>query len=189
MPSPAVKSRPTSSEDDGSSGKGHSGVDSTDDVFVYDGVGVGDGLDDLNGTPQKSEENRKRCQGQLRAFNIKRTNRQGSVVENISGRVSNAPFRDGEGNSSLRSRTGGGDRSGSVSANNTVGSGNESAPKPPSWQDGGEGTGDGRKASQRLHPTRHPTPHPRQIAGRELPSRHFPGETDAIWSGWKDCPG
>ena len=145
MPSPAVKSRPTSSEDDGSSGKGHSGVDSTDDVFVYDGVGVGDGLDDLNGTPQKSEENRKRCQGQLRAFNIKRTNRQGSVVENISGRVSNAPFRDGEGNSSLRSRTGGGDRSGSVSANNTVGSGNESAPKPPSWQDGGEGTGDGRE--------------------------------------------
>ena len=33
-PSPAVKSRPTSSEDDGSGGEGHSGGDSTDDVFV-----------------------------------------------------------------------------------------------------------------------------------------------------------
>ena len=54
-PSPAVKSRPTSSEDDGSCGEGHSGGDSTDDVFVYDGVGVSDGLDDLDGIPQ--EEN------------------------------------------------------------------------------------------------------------------------------------
>ena len=97
-PSPAIKSRPTSSDDDGSGGEGHSGGDSTDDVFVYDGVGIGDGLDDLDGTPQ-NEENRWRCKGQLRAFNTKRTNRQGSVVETNSGRVSNAPSRDGEGNS------------------------------------------------------------------------------------------
>ena len=50
-PSPVMKSRPTSSEDDGSGGEGHFRGDSTDDVFVYDGVGVGDGLDDLDGTP------------------------------------------------------------------------------------------------------------------------------------------
>ena len=49
-PSAAVKSRPTSSEDDGSGGEGHSGGDSTDDVFLYDGVDVLDGLDDLDGT-------------------------------------------------------------------------------------------------------------------------------------------
>ena len=56
-----MKSRPTSFEDDGSSGEGHFGGDSTDDVFVYDGVDVGDGLDDLDGTPQTTEENRQRC--------------------------------------------------------------------------------------------------------------------------------
>ena len=67
------------------------------------------------------------------------------MVETNSGRVSNAPFGDGEGSSSLRSRTGGGGRSGSNSANNTVGSGNESAPTSSSPQDGGEGTGDGRE--------------------------------------------
>ena len=142
--SPAVKSRPTSSEDDGSCGEGHSGGNSTDDVFVYDGVGVGDGLDGLDGTPQK-EENRQRCKGQLRAFNTKRTNRQGSVVETNSGRVSNAPSKDGEGNTSLRSRTGGGGRSGSDSANNTVGSGTKSVLTSPSSQDGGGGTGGGRE--------------------------------------------
>ena len=136
-PSPAVKSMPTSSEDDGSCGEGHSGGDSTDDVFVYDGVGVGDGLDDLDGTPQ--EENRQRCKGQLRAFNTKRTNRQGTVVETNAGRVSNAPFRDGEGNTSLRSRTRESGRSSSDSANNTVGSGNKSALTLPSSQDGGGG--------------------------------------------------
>ena len=140
-----MKSRPTSFEDDGSSGEGHFGGDSTDDVFVYDGVDVGDGLDDLDGTPQTTEENRQRCQDQLCAFSTKRTNRQGSAVENYSGRVSNAPSRGGEGNSSLGSRTGGGGRSGSDSANNIVGSGNESAPTSPSSQDGGEGTGDGRE--------------------------------------------
>ena len=143
-PSPAVNSRP-SSENDRSGGEGHSGGDSTDDVFVYDGVGVGGGLDDLDGTPQKTEENRQRCKGQLSAFNTKRTNRQGSVVETNSGRVSNALSRDGEGNSSLRSRTGGGGSSGSDSANNIVGSGNESAPTLTSSQDGGEGTGGGRE--------------------------------------------
>ena len=140
-----MKSRLTSFEDDGSNGEGHFGGDSTDDVFVYDGVEFGDGLDDLDGTPQTTEENRQRCQGQLRAFSTKRTNRQGSVVENNSGRVSNAPSRGGEGNSSLGSRTGGGGRSGSDSASNIVGSGNESAPTSPSSQDGGEGTGDGRE--------------------------------------------
>ena len=143
-PSPAVKSRPTSPEDDGSCREGYSGGDSTDDVFVYDGVGVGDGLNDLDGTPQK-EKKRQRCKGQLCAFKTKRTNRQGSVVETNSGSVSNAPSRDGEGKSSLRSRTGGGGTSGSDSANNTVGNGNESGLTSPSSQDGREGTGGGRE--------------------------------------------
>ena len=144
-PSPAVKSRPTSSENDGFGGEGHFGGDGTDDVFVYDGVGVGDGLDDLDGTPQKTDERRQRYQHKLRAFNAKRTNRQGLVVETNPVRVSNAQSRGGEGNSSLRSRTGGGGRSGSDSANNTVGSGNESAPTSTSSQDGVEGTGGGRE--------------------------------------------
>ena len=144
-PSAAVESRPTSSEDDGSGGEDHSGGDSTDDVFLYDGVDVRDGLDDLDGTPQKTDERRKRYQRKLRAFNAKRTNRQGSVVATNSGRVSSAPSRGGEGNLSLRSRTGGGGRSGSDSASNTVGSGNESAPTSTSSQDGGESAGGGRK--------------------------------------------
>ena len=38
MPRTAVKSRPTSSEDDGFGWEGHSGGDNTDDVLVYDGV-------------------------------------------------------------------------------------------------------------------------------------------------------
>ena len=76
-PSPVVESRPRSSEDDGSSGKDHSGSDSTDDVFVYDGVGVGDGLYDLDRTPQNTEEHLQRYQGQLHAFNAKHANRQG----------------------------------------------------------------------------------------------------------------
>ena len=67
------------------------------------------------------------------------------MVETNSGRVSNAPSRGGEGNSSLRSRPGGGCRSGSDSANNTVRSGNESTPTSTSSQDGGEGTGGGRE--------------------------------------------
>ena len=144
-PSAAVESRPTSSEDDGSGGGGHSGGDSTDDVFLYDDVDVRDGLDDLDGTPQKTDERRQRYQRKFRAFNAKRSNRQGSVVETNSGRVSNAPSRGGEGNSSLRSRTGGGGKSGTDSANNAVGSGNESAPTSTSSQDGGEGTGGGRE--------------------------------------------
>ena len=144
-PGAAEKSRPTSSEDDGSGGEGHSGGDSSDDVFVYDGVDVRDGLDDLDGTPQKTDERRKRYQRKLPAFNTKRINRQGSVVETNSGRVSNAPSRGGEGNSSLRSRTGGGGSSGGDSASNTVGSGNESAPTSTSSQDGGEGASGGRK--------------------------------------------
>ena len=183
----AVKSRPTSSEGDGSGGEGHFGGDRTDDVFVYDGgVGVGDGLDDLDGTPQKTEENRQRCQGQLRASNTKRTNRQGSVVETNSDRVSNAPSRDGEGSSSLRSRTGGGGRSGSDSANNTVASGNESAPTSPSSQDGGDGTGDGREGESA--PSSQTPSTSTSDSGRELPCRYFPGGTDATWSGSKYCP-
>ena len=55
-----MKSRPTSSKDDGSGGEGHFGGDSTDDVFLYDGVDVRDGLDDLDGTPQKTVERRQR---------------------------------------------------------------------------------------------------------------------------------
>ena len=139
-----MKSRPTSSEDDWSGGEGHSGGDSTDDVFLYDGVDVRNGLYDLDGTPQKTDCRRQRYQRKLRAFNDERTNRQGSVVETNSGRISNAPSTGGEGNSSLRSRTGGG-RSGSGSATSTVGSGNESAPTPTSSQDGGEGTGGSRE--------------------------------------------
>ena len=151
-----MKSRPTSSEDDGSGGEDHSGGDSTDDVFLYDGVDARDGLDDLDGTPQKTDERRKRYQRKLRAFNTKRTNRQGTVVEHNSGRVSNAPFRGGEGNSSLRSRTGGGGSSGSDSASNTVGSGNESAPTSTSSQDGGERAGGGRKGES-APPSRAPS--------------------------------
>ena len=132
-----MKSRPRSSEDDGSGGEGHFGGDSTDDVFVYDGVGVGGGRDELDATPEKMDERRQRYQRKLRAFNAKRTNRQDSVVETISGRVPNAPSRGGEGNSSLRSRTGGGGGSGSDSANNIVGSGNESASTSPSLKDFG----------------------------------------------------
>ncbi|CAM9218756.1 unnamed protein product, partial [Ascophyllum nodosum] len=70
-PSSAVKSRPTNSEDDGYGVEGHFGGDSTDDAFVYDGVGVGDGLDDLDGTPQKTDERRQRYQRKLRDFNSK----------------------------------------------------------------------------------------------------------------------
>ena len=55
-----MTSQPTSSEDNGSGGKGHVGSGSTDDGFVYDGVGVGNGLDGLDGTPQEAEERRKR---------------------------------------------------------------------------------------------------------------------------------
>ena len=143
--SPVVKSRPTTSEGDGSGGEGYSGCGSTDDVFVYDGVGVGDGLDDLDITPQKTDERRQRYQRKFRAFNAKCTNRQGSLVETNSDRVSNALSRGEEDNSSLHSRTGECGRSGSDSANNTVGSSNESTPISPSSPDGGEGTGGGRE--------------------------------------------
>ena len=96
-PSPAVNSQSTSSEGDESDGEGHSEVDSTDDVFVYEGVGVGDGLDDLDGTLQKTKEHRQRYQAQLRAFNAKRANRQGSVVETNFCGVSHAPSEDRRG--------------------------------------------------------------------------------------------
>ena len=67
------------------------------------------------------------------------------MEETNFGRVSNAPSRGGEGNSSMRSRTEGISRSGSDSTSNIVGSGNEYASSSPSLQDGGEGTGDGRE--------------------------------------------
>ena len=66
-------------------------------------------------------------------------------METNSGRASDAPSRGGEGNSSLRSNNGRGGRGGSDSANNTVGSGNESAPTSQSSQAGGEGTSGGRE--------------------------------------------
>ena len=144
-PGPAVKSRPSSSEDDESGEEGHSRRDSTDDVFVYDGVGVGDGLDDLDGTLQKTEEHRQQYQAQRCAFNARRANRQCSVVETKSGGVFHVPSGGGQGDSSLRSSNGGGGSGGSDSGNNTVGSGKESTPTSPSAQDGGEGTGGGRE--------------------------------------------
>ena len=55
-----MKSRPTSSYDDGSGGEGLSGGGSTDDVFLYDAADVRDGLDDLDGAPQKTDERRQR---------------------------------------------------------------------------------------------------------------------------------
>ena len=116
----AFKSQPTSSEDGGSGGEGHSGGDSTDDDFVYDGVGVRDSLDDLNGTLQKTQEHRQRYQAQLRAFNAKGANRQGSVIKDKSGGVFAAPCG------------GGGGSGGRYFANNTVGGGNEPAPTSPS---------------------------------------------------------
>ena len=161
--SPAVKSRPTSSDDDGSGGEGNFGGDSTD-VFVYEGVGVGDGLDHLDGTPQKTEENRQRCQSQLRAFNAKRTNRQGSVVETNSGRVSNAPSRggratrlcapepEGAADAAVIPRT---TPWGAVTSPHQHHHLRKTAERVPAAVG---------KASQRLRPTRYPTPHPRQIA-------------------------
>ena len=143
-PSSAVKSWSTSSEDDVSSEEGHSRRDNTDDVFVYDGVGVGDGLEDLDGIPQKTEEYRQRYQAPLRAFNAKRANRQGSLVETNSSGVSDAPSGGKKGDSSLRSSNGGGGRGGSDSANNTVGA-VTSPRQSPSLQDGGEGTGSGQE--------------------------------------------
>ena len=114
---------------------------------MYDGVGVGDGLDDLDGTPEKTEDHRQRYQAQLRAFNA-------SVVETNSGGVFNAPSGGGEeSDSSLCSSDGGGGSGGNDSTNNTVGSGNESTPTPPYLRDGGEGTGGGQEGeSARLSP-------------------------------------
>ena len=150
---------------------------------MYDGVGVGDGLDDLDGTPQEAEEHWKRYKAQLRAFNAKHASRQGSVVETASGENSDAPFGGGKGDLSLCYSNGGGSSSGSDSANNVMGRGNESTPTSPSSRDGGEGTGGVGKASQRLRLPHHPTLHPRQIAERELPSRYLPGGTGTTWRG------
>ena len=142
VPSPAVESRPTSFKDEESDGQGQSGGDSTHDVFLYDGVGVGDGLDDLDGPLQKTEKHRQRYQAQFCTFNAKRANRQGSMIETNSGGVSDAPSGGGEDDSSLRSSNGGG---ASDFTNSTVESGNESTPTSPSSQDGGKATGGGRE--------------------------------------------
>ena len=180
-PSPAVKSRTASSEDDGSGGEGHFGGDMTDD-------GIDDGLDNLDGTPQKMDERRKRCRRKLRTFNAKRTNRQGSVVEITSGRFSNAPSRGGRATrlctpepeglveAAVIPRT---TPRGAVTSTHQHHHLRKTAERVPAAVG---------KTSQRLRPTRHPTPNPRQIAGRELPGRYFPGGTDATWSEWKDCP-
>ena len=142
---PAVKSRPTRSKNDSAGGEGRSEGGSTDDGFVYDGVGVGNGLDDIDSTPQEAEEHRQQYQAQLCAFNAKRANRQGSGVKTASGGVSDAPSRDGEGDSSLSSSNGGGGSGGSDFAYNIARSCKESAPTSPSSQDGGESTGGGRE--------------------------------------------
>ena len=60
-----------SSNNDGSGGEAHFGGDSTDDVFVYDGVDVGDGLDDLDSTRQTTEENQQRCEKVKSALSAK----------------------------------------------------------------------------------------------------------------------
>ncbi|CAM9788333.1 unnamed protein product, partial [Ascophyllum nodosum] len=130
-----------------------------DDVFLYDGVDVRDGLDDLDGTPQKTDERRKRYQRKLRAFNAKQTNRQGSVVETNSGRVSNAPSRE----AAVIPRA---TLWGAVTSPHQHQHLRKTAERVPAAVG---------KASQSLRPTRHPTPHRRQIAGRELPRRYFPG--------------
>ena len=182
VPSSAVESRPTSSADDGSGGEGHSGGD------YNDGVGVDDSLDDLDSTPQEAQKLRKRCQAQLCAFNAKRANRQASVVETTFCGVSEAPSVGGGSYSSLRSSDGRGGRGGSDSANNTVGSGNESAPTRHLRKTAGRvQTAVGKMDQRHRHP-RYRTLHPRQIAGRELPSRYFPRRICATWSGEKDCP-
>ena len=137
-PSSAVKSRPISSEDDGSGGKVHSGSNS---------LSVGDGLDDLDDTPQEAEQHRQRCQAQPRAF--ARESAKLGGVDHLWW-VSNVPSGGGEGDSSLRSSNKGGGSGGRDFGNNAVGSGNESAPTSPSSQDGGEGTGGGREGELAL---------------------------------------
>ena len=81
------------------------------------------------------------------------------------------------------------DRGGSESANNTVGSGNESEPTSPSSQDGGEGTGGGREGeSAPPFPALSCSTSTSDSADGVLLSRYFPGGTGATWSRWKDCP-
>ena len=143
-PSPAVKSSPTSSEDDGFGGEDHFGGDSTDDVFVYEGVGVGDELDDLDGIPQKTDDSGTIVNFALSTQSVL-TGKARWERPTPAGFPTRRPAAGRETRLFLRSGTGGGSRSGSDSANNTVGSGNESAPKPTSSQDGGEGTGGGRE--------------------------------------------
>ena len=72
------------------------------------------------------------------------------MVETTSGGISDAPSGGGEGDSFLRSSNGGGGSGGSDSVNNTVRSGNESAPTSISSQDGGEDTGGGREGNTAL---------------------------------------
>ena len=106
-------------------------------------MGVGHGLDDLDGAPQTTEDRRQRYQGQLCAFNTKHANQQEPVVEVNSDGAFDAPSGGGEGDSSLHSSNGGGGSGGSDFANITVRVGNESALTSPSSPDGGESTGGG----------------------------------------------
>ena len=167
MPIPAVKSQPTSSEDDGSGGEGHTGGDSTNMFSCTAARAL-----ILSDTPRKAEEHRQRYQAQFCVFNAERANRQGSVVSTASGGVSGALSGGGEGDSSLRSSNGGGGNGGIDSTNNTVGSGIESTPTSSSLKDRGEGTGGGREGESTppsLAPS-YSTSTP-----REMPSRYFPG--------------
>ena len=119
---------------------------------------------------------------------MKRTNRQGSVVGNNSGRVSNAPSGAGRANRICALEPEGAAEAaviprttpwGAVTSPHQHYHIRKTAERVPAAVG---------KASQRLRPTRQPTPHPRrQIAGRELPSRYFPGGTDATWSGCCCC--
>ena len=160
-----------SSEDDGSGGEGHSGSDSADEVLVYNGVGVGGDLDDLDDTPQEVETHRQRYQAQLRAFNAKRANWQGSVVETASGGVSGAPSGGGEIDSSSRSSNGG-DGSGVSDSTNTL----WEAGTSPRQHHHLRKTAKRAPAAVGKASPRHPTVNSRQIAEKELPSRYFPGD-------------
>ena len=168
----AVKSRPTSSEDDASGGEGSSGGDS------IDGVGVGDGLDDLDGTPYEAEEHRQWYQAQLCTFNAKRANRQGCVVDTASGGVSDAPSGDGEGDSSLRSSNGAAAAAviQGITPWETVTSSHHRHRLRKTAERVPAAVG---KASKRFRPPRYLSLHPRQRAERELSSRYFPGGTGA----------
>ena len=164
-----------SSEDDRSGGEGHSGGESTDDVFVYDGVGVGDGLDDLDDTPRI-----RRNTGSGNKLNFVLSPRSAPTGKARWQRPTPVGFP---------MRRPGAGRANRLCAPEMVGA-TEAAviPRTTPWgaltsprqhhplrKTAGRIPAVVGKANQRLRPPRHPTPHPRQIAGRKLPSRYVPG--------------